>query len=48
MKTTSTKLSNNIDSNDLIKLEEIINLVNTTPNDMDLGKLIRELFNDGE
>ena len=44
----SIKSNNNMDTNDLIKLEEIINLVNTTPNDMDLGKLIRELFNDGK
>jgi hypothetical protein len=46
MKTMSIKSNNNMDTNDLIKLEEIINLVNTTPNDMDLGKLIRELIND--
>jgi len=46
MKTTSTKLNNNMDTNDLIKLEEIIKLVESIPNDMELGKLVRKLIND--
>ena len=32
----------------LILIEEIIKLVNTTPNDMELGKLIRQLINNGK
>lgn len=41
----STKLSNNMNTNDLIKLEEIIKLVESTPNDMELGNLVRKLIN---
>lgn len=37
-----------MDTKDLIKLSEIIKLVNTTPNDMELGKLIRQLINNGK
>lgn len=32
----------------LILIEEIIKLVKTTPNDMELGKLIRQLINNGK
>ena len=46
MKIMSTKLNNKMDKNDLIKLEEIIKLVKSTPNDMELGKLVRNLIND--
>lgn len=42
----STKLNNNMDTNDLIILEEIIKLVKSIPNDMELGKLVRKLIND--
>ena len=42
----STKLNTNMDTNDLIKLEEIIKLVESTPNYMELGKLVRKLIND--
>ena len=45
MKIMSTKLNNNMNTNDLIKLEEIIKLVESTPNDMELGNLVRKLIN---
>ena len=32
----------------LILIEEIIKLVKSTPNDMELGKLIRQLINNGK
>jgi hypothetical protein len=46
MKIMSIKLNNNPNTNDLIILEEIIKLVKSTPNDMELGKLVRNLIND--